>query len=255
VCIPNATTGTVGPVSGGYKPMMTAARAARLRAWHEAAYQEGRGRTRTETVTYLEREFLVPPTVHPLTPMSDVLGRCVLEEVRETDRVLDLGTGTGVNAILAASRSADVLAVDINPDAVDIARRNAERNGVAGRVEVRESDLFERVDGGFDLIIFDPPFRWFAPRDMLERSMADENYATLTAFFDQVPGYLTDAGRILLFFGSSGDIEYLKLLSDRAGLHRTVLRTRDLVRDDLTVTYYTFRLTIGAPDSAGILRQ
>jgi release factor glutamine methyltransferase len=42
------------------------------------------------------------------------------------------------------------------------------RNGVADRIQARHSDVFSNVDGACDLIIFDPPFRWFAPRDLLE---------------------------------------------------------------------------------------
>ena len=99
--------------------------------------------------------------------------------------MLDLGTGSGVNGIVAAARSSDVVAVDVNPSAVECARKNAELNGVGSRCGVRESDLFENVTGRFDLIVFDPPFRWFRPRDLYERGTADENYETLTAFFRQ----------------------------------------------------------------------
>ena len=116
--------------------------------------------------------------------------RIVPDEVREGDRVLDMGTGSGVNGIVAASGSREVLAVDVNPAAVACASDNAERNGVADRVEVRESDLFQNTPGRFDLIIFDPPFRWFRPRDMYERGTADENYRTLTTFFDQASDHL-----------------------------------------------------------------
>jgi len=67
-------------------------------------------------------------------------------------------------------------AVDINPHAVAAARENAARNGVADRVDVRESDVFSVVDGVFDLVVFGPPFRWFAPRDWLEVATTDANY-------------------------------------------------------------------------------
>ena len=47
---------------------------------------------------------------------------------------------------------------------------------------------------------------------MLERSIADENYQTLTKFFKEVKEYLKPKGKILIFFGDSGDLNYLKSL-------------------------------------------
>jgi release factor glutamine methyltransferase len=67
-----------------------------------------------------------------------------------------------------------VVAVDVHPAAIEAARANAERNGVAERVEVRYSNVFSEVDGAFDLIVFDPPFRWFRPRDLTETAITDE---------------------------------------------------------------------------------
>jgi release factor glutamine methyltransferase len=52
-----------------------------------------------------------------------MLAQTVLKEVRETDRVLDMGTRSGIQAILAASKSANVVAVDVNPFAVRRAQR------------------------------------------------------------------------------------------------------------------------------------
>jgi release factor glutamine methyltransferase len=69
----------------------------------------------TQVVDFLGRRFVIPPTVHPINPMSDLIGSSILAEVKESDRVLDMGTGCGVNAILAASKSAHVFATDINP--------------------------------------------------------------------------------------------------------------------------------------------
>jgi len=152
--------------------MMSSQRARRLREWHEKALEPRR--EETVTLTHLERTFVVPPEVYPPHPLG--LAEIVLREVREEDRVLDLGTGSGVNGIVAAAKSGDVVAVDVNPIAVECARQNAELNRVGSRIDVRESDLFENVAGRFDLIVFDPPFRWFRPRDLLERGTADENY-------------------------------------------------------------------------------
>ena len=136
---------------------------AQLRRWHEDAYARGRTEgAEAQTFDYLGRAIVVPPQVMPITPVSHLLGQAVLDEVRPGDRVLDMGTGSGVNAVLAAANAHRVLAVDINPYALDAARANAERNGVADRVEVRHSDVFSAVDETFDVMVFDPPFRWFA---------------------------------------------------------------------------------------------
>ncbi len=130
-----------------YVPLMSDERVERIRLWHESAYAAARAEAGADgqTFTYLGLTLEVPPQVHPITGVSDLFGEAVLAEVRPDDRVLDMGTGCGVNAILAASRGADVLAVDINPYAIDAARRNAERNGVSERIEVRPQ---RRVSGG-----------------------------------------------------------------------------------------------------------
>lgn len=224
-----------------HRPRMSKERAERLRRWHEDALQRGR-RSEVVTTVVLGRTFSVPPEVYPPNPLG--LAEMIWGEVRETDSVLDMGTGCGVNGIIAASKSHQVVAVDVNPIAIDCAKRNAERNGVAGRVEIRESDLFRNVADRFDLILFDPPFRWFRPKDLYERATADENYETLTAFFQQVKDHLKGDGRILLSFGTTGDLDYLHELVARAGLQMEELRKVEGERDGLTVAYFVYRLTM-----------
>jgi len=71
---------------------------------------------------------------------------------------LDLCTGSGVHALLAAARAERVIAVDINPRAVHCTRFNARALGIAN-LEVVEGDLFEPVGNDrFDLITANPPF-------------------------------------------------------------------------------------------------
>lgn len=230
-----------------FVPTVSAEQTERIRAWHLNAYQvmkaEGAG---GQTFDYLGRTLTVPPEVMPITGMHDLLGNVLLAEVREEDRVLDMGTGSGVNAILAAGTARQVLAVDVNPIAVAAARANAETNAVADRVEVRQSDVFSAVDGEFDLIVFDPPYRWFAPRDLLEAASTDENYRAMTTFFREASGHLTPEGRMLIAFGSSGDLGYLRGLIAEQRFGTEVLAQRDLVRDGVRVDYYVFRLTRAA---------
>ncbi len=77
---------------------------------------------------------------------------------REVGKALDLGCGGGVQALLAARHTRQVVAVDLNPRALDFARFNACLNGVAN-LDFREGCLFGPVRGErFDLIVCNPPF-------------------------------------------------------------------------------------------------
>jgi release factor glutamine methyltransferase len=105
-----------------YRPTVTPQQVEAILRWHERAYAEGKVDAAHEQVfEYLGLTIVVPPDVMPMTPMSHLLGETVLAEVRPGEQVLDMGTGNGVNAILAATRGAAVVAVDINPRALDAA--------------------------------------------------------------------------------------------------------------------------------------
>jgi release factor glutamine methyltransferase len=180
-------------------------------------------------------------------PQGDAIGdafhQAVAGEIRPADRVLDMGTGSGVSGILAARAGATVVAVDVNPKAVACARANAARNGVADRMTCLEGDVFGPVEGDFDLIVFDPPFRWFAPRDLLDVGTADEDYQTLTRFMAEAKARLRPGGRIVLNFGTSGDMDYLRELADREGYRWYARLYGQATQDGLTAQYYVIRLT------------
>jgi release factor glutamine methyltransferase len=222
---------------------VSAERVEQLRRWHEDVSSELSARP-TVDVEYLGLQLHVPEGVFAPTPTSDLLGKLVIGQAARGLRVLDMGCGAGANAVLAARAGATVLGVDVNPAAVAASRANADRNGVADRTEFAVSDLFDAVEGDFDLVVIDPPFRWFTPRTMLERAFTDENYATLTAFLRHVPGRLRPGGAVLLFFGTSGDVDYLdERISANGLLSATVAERTMNVRGELT-TYFVRRLTI-----------
>ncbi len=64
-------------------------------------------------MSYLGLDLIISAEVFAPTPTSHLLGDAVLDEVREADRVLDMGTGSCSQRILAASRSEDVVGVDV----------------------------------------------------------------------------------------------------------------------------------------------
>lgn len=109
-------------------------------------------------------KFEVSPAVLIPRPETETL---VLEADRllkplGAPRVLDLCTGSGCIAVVLAHqrKAAQVTAVDISPDALDVAKRNAATHGVADRVTFLSGDLFGPVPAGseFDLIVSNPPY-------------------------------------------------------------------------------------------------
>ena len=98
--------------------------------------------------------FRVPDGVQP--PKAGSLFFCRHLTVAPGERVLEIGAGLGLAAVLAARAGARVVATDIVPEAVDTVRVNAMLNGVA--VDARAGDGYAPVAGErFDLICTNPP--------------------------------------------------------------------------------------------------
>ncbi|MBS7645203.1 MAG: methyltransferase [Candidatus Bathyarchaeia archaeon] len=157
------------------------------------------------------RSFVVPPGVFVPEGVwtSKLLTRYL--KVREGDKVLDLGSGCGVQAVHAALRGGHVLAVDHNPRALEAVRLNALLNDVSDRVETRLGDLFEPVKGElFDLIVFSPPYIPKEPRNVLESAWrGGAGLKVVRRFINQAPDFLKDDGRIQMVYSSLGNIQWL----------------------------------------------
>ncbi|MBU4501170.1 MAG: methyltransferase [Nanoarchaeota archaeon] len=121
-------------------------------------------------------------------------------------KVLDVGTGSGIQAITAAEKSEDVLAIDINPEAV----KAVKQKGINAKV----SDLFSNVKGKFDLIIFNPPYLPVDEREDEDSAITttggEKGYEIIERFLKDAKKYLKSNGKILIIFSSlTGDVERL----------------------------------------------
>ena len=130
------------------------------------------------------------------------------------EAVLEIGTGTGALAILAAEKSKSVIATDISEDAIGCARENIRINNLECKIELRLGNLFTPIqrDEKFDVVIFNPPFLNGTPSINLEHSYFDQDYVTLELFFKGIGTHLSPIGKIYLCFGSVGDVSYLNYL-------------------------------------------
>ncbi len=151
-------------------------------------------------------------------------------DIGPTDTVLDMGTGTGVLALIAARKGAErVVATDISANSVANARENAAKLDLEPRVDVRgPGDLFQPVgDESFDVIIFNPPWIPGRPRNEYERSIYDPGQSILLRFLDQVKGHLEEGGRLYLLYSDAsevareGSLGNLELSLERNGLRVT----------------------------------
>jgi release factor glutamine methyltransferase len=153
--------------------------------------------------------------------------------VRPGDAVLDLGTGSGVGALAVAGIAARVVAVDVSVEAVRCARANARVNGLAGRVDVREGDLFEPLAAGerFDLVLFNPPFYRGVPG-----SASDAAWRSVDVperFADGLAGRLTARGRALVVLSSDCDVDGWLRGSRERGLEVRLVARREFANEAL----------------------
>lgn len=134
---------------------------------------------------------------------------------RAPARVLDLCTGSGCLAILAAHAygEAEVDAVDISEDALEVARRNVADHDVAGRVSLHRGDLFAPLAGQrYDLIIANPPYvaeaeleafpAEYAAEPRLAHAGGADGLDIARRILAQAAGYLTPAGVLVMEIGT-----------------------------------------------------
>jgi release factor glutamine methyltransferase len=125
---------------------------------------------------------------------------------------MDMGSGSGVVSIFAASKGADCTAVDINPIAIRCIKENAARNKLDAKIVAIESDLFVSVKNnplvkkGFDFIFFNPPYYKGIPKNNFERAfLAGTNLDVIDNFLAEARNFLLPHGKICFIVSSDMD--------------------------------------------------
>jgi release factor glutamine methyltransferase len=123
-------------------------------------------------------ELEVTPDVLTPRPDTESVVEAALEAVEDRTaplRVLDIGTGSGaiLLALLSDLPGASGVATDISPAALAVARRNAQRNGLAERITFVETCWADGLEGPFDLVVSNPPYIASAVIETLEPEVKD----------------------------------------------------------------------------------
>jgi len=163
----------------------------------------------------------------------------LLEQVKKyaKGKVLDVGTGSGIQAKGAADKDEveSVLAVDIDKQVIE-EHKSTIKNP---KIKFMVSDLFTGIFKRYDTIIFNPPY---LPREKSDESIKDpalfggkEGYETLERFFSLAGNYLTPDGIILIVFSSFTQKDKVDEIIEKEGFSFEQLSTKHIFFEDLFV--------------------
>ena len=155
--------------------------------------------------------------------------------VRRGCKVVDMGTGCGILAVIAAKKAGKVVAIDVNPYAIKCAKNNAEMNGVGNRVSFIQGDLFAplRTRREFDLILFNAPY---LPSEVNEKnSWMGRAWAggvsgrnVIDRFLFEAPKHIRPGGEVMLMQSTLSNVEQTLRNLEERGLEANVIAKQDL---------------------------
>ncbi|MCZ7392600.1 MAG: HemK2/MTQ2 family protein methyltransferase [Candidatus Methanoperedens sp.] len=160
-------------------------------------------------------EFRYKNTVIKTTPLvyepsedSFLLAEVALSEIKDKERILELGCGSGIiSAVIKANTKARIAGIDINPFAAACTKQNG--------VEAIRGDLLSCIKGKFDMIIFNPPYlpgREGTRKDWIDIAL-DGGYdgrEIIYRFLEDALPHLVENGRVLMVVSSLTGIGEVK---------------------------------------------
>ncbi len=175
--------------------------------------------------------FTVRPTV--FNPKDFVSSEVFISFIKNMElggcNILDMGSGSGVVSIFAASKGAVCTAVDINPVAVKCINENIIQNHFTKKITAVESDLFESKllqNKLFDIIFFNPPYYKGNPQNNFERAFkGGPRLEVIDRFLDDAKKFLAPSGWLCMLVSSDMDINDLYRRLKETGYTYRILQT------------------------------
>ena len=148
------------------------------------------------------------PDVYP--PSDDSILLIESLDVKQGEKVLEVGCGSGIVSIHCALNGCAVTSGDINPKAVELTRRNFEANRLSS--DVVETDVYSAIEGRFDTIVFNLPYLPVDEEGLLAKAWSGgpDGLGPLPKLLEGAPEHLNKGGRVVVVVSS---------LMDGAALH------------------------------------
>ncbi|MCC6865214.1 MAG: methyltransferase [Ignavibacteria bacterium] len=175
--------------------------------------------------------FTIRPTVfNPNDYYSSKIFASYINSMEvEGKNILDMGSGSGIVSIFAASKGAFCTAVDNNPVAVKCINENIIQNHFTKKITAIESDLFESKqleNKKFDVIFFNPPYYKGIPKNNFETAFkGGNNLEVIQRFLASSKNYLLKNGIIIFIVSSDMDIDEFFNMLNTAGYNYKILTT------------------------------
>ena len=131
----------------------------------------------------------------------------------QNKNLIEIGSGSGLISLVAASKGAFVTAIDLNPAAVKCSKSNADRNGL--KIDCFQSDLFKSVSPKtFDFIIINPPYFPKNPTSPDQLAwFCGENHAYFEQFFSQLSQYQDASTEIYMILSEDVDVKSIEQIA------------------------------------------
>ncbi len=169
------------------------------------------------------REFVVLPNVFSPKYFHDSEIFAKHLPVKAGEKMLEIGSGTGVISITAIYKGAKrVIAIDINKNAVENTRQNIALHKMEAKIEILEGDVYSslKLNEKFDTIFWNIPFGFVKEKNLsdLEKAVYDSDYQSTQKFIQEAPKHLKKDGRLLIGFSTTlGREDLLRKFAIQAG--------------------------------------
>jgi release factor glutamine methyltransferase len=184
-------------------------------------------------IEYDECENVYPPAEDTFLLIDNLI-------VSKKDKVLEIGTGSGIVSIAASFLCESVLSTDINPHAIKCAQHNIKLNN-RDNIHIIKSDLFENIDDQYDLILFNTPYL-----PVTDEEHSDDDYSkawdggesgrtVIDKFIREAPEYLKKEGKIQMVQSSLSDNEKTLEMFEKMGFTAEITAEEHIFFEDITL--------------------